>query len=146
MESWSLRGSPRRLPLSVLTGFLGSDKTTVLNYLIQQPALSRQDRLIGGHSTGTGVQTPQMSIGFRCVKRRRVQDDLVSPGQLFAATLRTDQRVGIAARQDRGNAVQAQMFGHQRVVQQRLHHRCRIGIRQRLDQNLSTPASACQPC
>ncbi len=41
MESWNLHGSPRRLPVSVLTGFLGSGKTTVLNYLIQQPALSR---------------------------------------------------------------------------------------------------------
>ncbi len=41
MESWNLNGSPRRLPVSVLTGFLGSGKTTVLNYLIQQPALSR---------------------------------------------------------------------------------------------------------
>ena len=41
MESWSLGGSPRRLPVSVLTGFLGSGKTTVLNYLIQQPPLSR---------------------------------------------------------------------------------------------------------
>ena len=41
MESWSLGGSPRRLPVSVLTGFLGSGKTTVLNHLIQQPALSR---------------------------------------------------------------------------------------------------------
>ena len=35
MERWNLRGSPRRLPVSVLTGFLGSGKTTVLNYLIQ---------------------------------------------------------------------------------------------------------------
>ena len=41
MESRNLRGSPRPLPVSVLTGFLGSGKTTVLNYLIQQPALSR---------------------------------------------------------------------------------------------------------
>ncbi len=41
MESWNLDGSSRRLPVSVLTGFLGSGKTTVLNYLIQQPALSR---------------------------------------------------------------------------------------------------------
>ncbi len=31
MEGWNLRGSPRRLPVSVLTGFLGSGKTTVLN-------------------------------------------------------------------------------------------------------------------
>ena len=31
MESRNLRGSPRRLPVSVLTGFLGSGKTTVLN-------------------------------------------------------------------------------------------------------------------
>ena len=41
MESWDLDESSRRLPVSVLTGFLGSGKTTVLNHLIQQPALSR---------------------------------------------------------------------------------------------------------
>ncbi|MEQ9245200.1 MAG: GTP-binding protein, partial [Nitratireductor sp.] len=41
MESWDIAGSSQRLPVSVLTGFLGSGKTTVLNYLIQQPALSR---------------------------------------------------------------------------------------------------------
>ncbi|WP_282611364.1 GTP-binding protein [Pelagibius sp. Alg239-R121] len=41
MESWELDGSSQRLPISVLTGFLGSGKTTILNYLIQQPALSR---------------------------------------------------------------------------------------------------------
>jgi len=34
-------GSSQRLPISVLTGFLGSGKTTVLNHLIQQPTLSR---------------------------------------------------------------------------------------------------------
>ena len=33
--------SSRLLPVSVLTGFLGSGKTTVLNHLMQQPALSR---------------------------------------------------------------------------------------------------------
>ena len=41
MENRNLRGSPRPLPVSVLTGFLGSGKTTVLNYLVQRPALSR---------------------------------------------------------------------------------------------------------
>ena len=41
MESLNLKGPSRRLPISVLTGFLGSGKTTVLNHLIQQPALSR---------------------------------------------------------------------------------------------------------
>ena len=41
MESWKLDGLSQRLPISVLTGFLGSGKTTVLNYLTQQPALSR---------------------------------------------------------------------------------------------------------
>ena len=41
MESRNLRGSPRRLPVSVPTGFLGSGKTAVLSYPIQQPALSR---------------------------------------------------------------------------------------------------------
>ena len=41
MESWDLGGSSQRLPVSLLTGFLGSGKTTVLGYLTQQPALSR---------------------------------------------------------------------------------------------------------
>ncbi len=41
MENTDLGGSAGRLPISVLTGFLGSGKTTVLNHLIQQPALSR---------------------------------------------------------------------------------------------------------
>ena len=41
MESRNPDGSSRLLPISVLTGFLGSGKTTVLNYLIQQPALRR---------------------------------------------------------------------------------------------------------
>ena len=41
MESWNLRGSPRQLPVRVLTGFVGSGKTTVLDYLIRQPALIR---------------------------------------------------------------------------------------------------------
>lgn len=41
MQSSSLDGGSQRLPISVLTGFLGSGKTTVLNHLIQQPLLSR---------------------------------------------------------------------------------------------------------
>ena len=41
MESRTPDESSQRLPVSVLTGFLGSGKTTVLNHLIQQPALSR---------------------------------------------------------------------------------------------------------
>ena len=41
MESWNLHASLQRLPISVLTGFLGSGKTTVLNHLVRQPALSR---------------------------------------------------------------------------------------------------------
>ncbi len=36
-----LERSSQRLPISVLTGFLGSGKTTVLNHLIGQPELSR---------------------------------------------------------------------------------------------------------
>ena len=39
MENWHLRWSPWRLQFSVLTGFPGSGKTTVLDYLIQLPAL-----------------------------------------------------------------------------------------------------------
>lgn len=38
---WELETESRRLPISVLTGFLGSGKTTVLNHLIGQPELSR---------------------------------------------------------------------------------------------------------
>ena len=41
MESWNLDGPSQRLPVSVLTGFLGSGKTTVLNHLVRQPALGR---------------------------------------------------------------------------------------------------------
>ena len=41
MESRKFEESSQLLPVSVLTGFLGSGKTTVLNYLIQQPALNR---------------------------------------------------------------------------------------------------------
>ncbi len=41
MDNRDLDRPSRPLPISVLTGFLGSGKTTVLNYLIQQPALSR---------------------------------------------------------------------------------------------------------
>lgn len=41
METWELNGSGQRLPISVLTGFLGSGKTTVLNHLLEHPALRR---------------------------------------------------------------------------------------------------------
>ena len=41
MERWDLEASSQRVPISVLTGFLGSGKTTVLNHLIRQPELSR---------------------------------------------------------------------------------------------------------
>ena len=40
-ERWEVETESRRLPISVLTGFLGSGKTTVLNHLIRQPELSR---------------------------------------------------------------------------------------------------------
>ena len=41
MSDNMVRASPERLPISVLTGFLGSGKTTILNHLIRQPDLSR---------------------------------------------------------------------------------------------------------
>ena len=41
MENWDLDGSSQRLPISAVTGFLGSGKTIALNCLIQQPTLSR---------------------------------------------------------------------------------------------------------
>jgi G3E family GTPase len=41
MENWDLTASHQRLPVSLLTGFLGSGKTTVLNHLVRHPALKR---------------------------------------------------------------------------------------------------------
>ncbi len=41
MESRDLTAPSRRLPVSLLTGFLGSGKTTVLNHLVRHPALKR---------------------------------------------------------------------------------------------------------
>ncbi len=40
MESWDLTAPNQRLPVSLLTGFLGSGKTTVLNHLVRQPELA----------------------------------------------------------------------------------------------------------
>ncbi len=36
-----LTGSPSLIPVSVLTGFLGSGKTTVLNHLVRSERMSR---------------------------------------------------------------------------------------------------------
>ena len=41
MESWDLTAPHQRLPVSLLTGFLGSGKTTVLNHLLRQPELAK---------------------------------------------------------------------------------------------------------
>ena len=41
MAIWNNDGHAQQLPLTVLTGFLGSGKTTVLNHLTRQSALSR---------------------------------------------------------------------------------------------------------
>lgn len=41
MESWDLAATHQRLPVSLLTGFLGSGKTTVLNHLLGQPELAK---------------------------------------------------------------------------------------------------------
>ncbi len=40
MESWDTDATQQRLPVSVLTGFLGSGKTTVLNHLVKQPDMA----------------------------------------------------------------------------------------------------------
>lgn len=50
------------LPVSVLTGFLGSGKTTVLNHLIQQPALERTLVLINefGEMVWTTTWSPRL--------------------------------------------------------------------------------------
>lgn len=40
MESWDLSAPNQRLPVSLLTGFLGSGKTTVLNHLVRLPELA----------------------------------------------------------------------------------------------------------
>ncbi len=41
MEGWDLTAPHQRLPVSLLTGFLGSGKTTVLNHLVRQPELAK---------------------------------------------------------------------------------------------------------
>jgi G3E family GTPase len=41
LRLFSLDAEGRRVPVSLLTGFLGSGKTTVLNYLLRQPELTR---------------------------------------------------------------------------------------------------------
>jgi len=41
MESWDPTAPHQRLPVSLLTGFLGSGKTTVLNHIVRHPDLKR---------------------------------------------------------------------------------------------------------
>ncbi|MGE0748847.1 MAG: GTP-binding protein [Rhodospirillales bacterium] len=41
MEDWFVGAFERRVPVSLLTGFLGSGKTTVLNRLLRHPGLAR---------------------------------------------------------------------------------------------------------
>ncbi|MEM6680762.1 MAG: GTP-binding protein [Pseudomonadota bacterium] len=41
MENWFEDGQSPRLPISILTGFLGSGKTTVLNHLVRQADMRR---------------------------------------------------------------------------------------------------------
>ena len=41
MQPSDVTGDGQRLPVSLLTGFLGSGKTTVLNHLLRQPALAK---------------------------------------------------------------------------------------------------------
>ena len=72
------------IPVTLLTGFLGSGKTTVLNHLIQQPELSNAlvvinefgemalDHLLVAHSTENLVM--EMSSGCLCCT---IRGDLV---------------------------------------------------------------------
>jgi G3E family GTPase len=69
------------IPITVLTGFLGSGKTTVLNHLVHQPALARSlviinefgevglDHMLVTHSAEEGVV--QMSSGCLCCTIRK---------------------------------------------------------------------------
>jgi len=54
MESWDLDGSSQRLRILLLTGFLGSGKTTVRNDLIQQPTQS-QTSVLDNEFGGIGL-------------------------------------------------------------------------------------------
>ncbi len=75
---------PNKIPVTLLTGFLGSGKTTVLNHLVQQPELSDAlviinefgeialDHLIVAHSTENLVM--EMSNGCLCCT---VRGDLI---------------------------------------------------------------------
>jgi len=76
---------PSRIPVTILTGFLGSGKTTVLNHLVRQPELAGAlvivnefgavglDHLLVAHSTEDTVI--QMSSGCLCCT---VRSDLVT--------------------------------------------------------------------
>ena len=63
MENRNVDGSSQLLPVSVLTGFLGSGKTTVLNHLLRQPELDKTLVIINefgdiglDHETGGAVE------------------------------------------------------------------------------------------
>ncbi|MEM9880774.1 MAG: GTP-binding protein, partial [Pseudomonadota bacterium] len=85
MENWFEDGQSPRLPISILTGFLGSGKTTVLNHLVRQPDMRRTLILINEfgeigldhdlmvHSTDDDVVV-EMSSGCLCCS---IRGDLV---------------------------------------------------------------------
>jgi len=84
MNAWEPRQQSDRIPVTLLTGFLGSGKTTVLNHLVQQPELSDAlviinefgeealDHALVAHSTENLVM--EMSSGCLCCS---IRGDLV---------------------------------------------------------------------
>ena len=84
MNAWEPRQQSDRIPVTLLTGFLGSGKTTVLNHLVQKPELSNAlvvinefgeealDHALVAHSTENLVM--EMSSGCLCCS---IRGDLV---------------------------------------------------------------------
>ncbi|KMY85971.1 putative metal chaperone, involved in Zn homeostasis, GTPase of COG0523 family [Candidatus Paraburkholderia calva] len=95
------------IPVTLLTGFLGSGKTTILNYLVQQPELADAlviinefgaillDHQLVAHSTDNVVM--EMSSGCLCCT---ICGDLIKPRQRSALERRLNTINPAAPRND----------------------------------------------
>ncbi|MGB7304200.1 MAG: GTP-binding protein [Burkholderiaceae bacterium] len=78
----SNRQQSNRIPITVLTGFLGSGKTTVLNHLVHQPALSRALVIIN--------EFGEVGLDHMLVTHSAEQGMVVLSSGCLCCTIRTD--------------------------------------------------------
>ena len=136
-RSQSVQAAIELIAVAIMRG-----RQPIAEVVVQQPGFQagakqciRQDRLIGEHSDGKGVQTLQTSMGFRCIKHPRVRTIRSARANCLppcCAPIRASYRRRARSRQrcpGGSNRSPARCSAA-------LHHRCRIGIRQRLDQDL----------